>query len=174
MSFGQPSILDSHSPPRRPDSSRIPGTRDLRGEQSARIGETLNREWARVLNARQELYIKTARTETLGSAMDTRDPITLIDESIENLTHLIDWLLEDIDARAFDNDSLAKDAIRAIAALHAIRALLPRLRIVRSNFESWPSLPDARPTTPDQAMGMFIERARAQLRRLLGLDPSQE
>lgn len=109
--------------------------------------------------------------QTWGPAVDTRDPITLIDESIENLTYLIDWLLEDIDARAFDNDSLAKDAIRAIAALHAIRALLPRLRIVRSNFEGWPSLPDARRVPPDQSMGDFIERARVQLRRLLGLDP---
>ena len=59
--------------------------------------------------------------------MDYRDPITLIDESIENLTYLIDWLLEDIDISAIQNESAARDAIRAIAALRAIRALLPRL-----------------------------------------------
>jgi len=105
--------------------------------------------------------------------MDYRDPITLIDESIENLTYLVDWLLEDIHVGAVENEALAKDAIRAIAALRAIRALLPRLRIVRSNFETWPSLPDARRVTPDQAMGTFIERGRARLRRLLGLDPKQ-
>ncbi len=103
--------------------------------------------------------------------MDYRDPISLIDESIENLTYLIDWLLEDIDASALDNESLAKDAIRALAALHAIRALLPRLRIVRSNFESWPSLPDARRLSPDHAMDNFIERGRARLRKMLGLPP---
>lgn len=103
--------------------------------------------------------------------MDHRDPITLIDESIENLTYLIDWLLEDIHASALENESLAKDAIRAIAALRAIRALLPRLRIVRSNFESWPSLPDARRASPEHALGSFIERGRAQLRKLLGFPP---
>ena len=109
--------------------------------------------------------------------MDYRDPITLIDESIENLTYLIDWLLEDLDVSALDNELLAKDAIRAIAALQAIRALLPRLRIVRSNFESWPSLPDARWVStnhPDRAMGIFIEKSRTQLRKLLGLPPLED
>jgi hypothetical protein len=106
--------------------------------------------------------------------MDHRDPITLIDESIENLTHLIDWLLEDIRAGAVESDSAAIDAIRAIAALRAIRALLPRLRIVRSNFESWPSLPDARRPSPEHAMTNFIERTRALLRKLLGLPPEHE
>lgn len=106
--------------------------------------------------------------------MDYRDPITLIDESIENLTYLIDWLLEDLDVAALQNDLLARDAIRAIAALQAIRALLPRLRIVRSNFESWPSLPDARRVSPDHVMGNFIERGRTQLRKLLGVPPPQE
>ena len=108
---------------------------------------------------------KTSSHRNSGPAMDYRDPITLIDDSIENLTYLIDWLLEDIDAGAVENEALAKDAIRAIAALRAIHALLPRLRIVRSNFESWPSLPDARKASPDQVMGTFIERGRARLRR---------
>lgn len=102
-----------------------------------------------------------------------RDPLTLIDESIENLTYLIDWLLEDIDVQALDNEWLARDAIRAIAALRAIRALLPRLRIVRSNFESWPSLPDAQRLTPDHLMGDFIERSRTQLRQLLRVPPQE-
>lgn len=106
--------------------------------------------------------------------MDHRDPITLIDESIENLTYLIDWLLEDIDVGALDSDLLARDAIRAIAALRAIRALLPRLRIVRSNFESWPSLPDARWVSPDHLMGDYIERGRTRLRQLLGVPPPGE
>jgi hypothetical protein len=155
------------------NSSRIAGARDSHGKRSARIGAGRSREWHRVLNAREELYIKTVRIETQAAAMDTRDPITLIDESIENLTYLIDWLLEDIDVAALDNETLAKDAIRAIAALHAIRALLPRLRIVRSNFESWPSLPDARQPSPEAAMERFIERSGALLRKLLGLPPRE-
>ena len=106
--------------------------------------------------------------------MDYRDPITLIDESIENLTYLIDWLLEDIDVGALESDLLARDAIRAIAALRAIRALLPRLRIVRANFESWPSLPDATRVSPDHLMGNYIERGRIELRKLLGHPPPQE
>ena len=106
--------------------------------------------------------------------MDHRDPITLIDESIENLTHLIDWLLEDIDVSAIQNESAARDAIRAIAALRAIRALLPRLRIVRANFESWPSLPDAKAVTPDQVMANYVDRSSTWLRRLLGLPPEEE
>lgn len=99
--------------------------------------------------------------------MDHRDPITLIDESIENLTYLIDWLLEDIDVGALESDLLAKDAIRSISALRAIRALLPRLRIVRSNFESSPSLPDAIRRTPDHALDEFVEKGRDQLRKFL-------
>jgi hypothetical protein len=106
--------------------------------------------------------------------MDHRDPITLIDESIENLTYLIDWLLEDIDGSALQSEWLARDAVRAIAALRAIRALLPRLRIVRSNFESWPSLPDARQPSPDHAMGNFVEQSRTQLRNYLRSPPQEE
>jgi hypothetical protein len=103
--------------------------------------------------------------------MDYRDPITLIDESIENLTYLIDWLLEDIEVSAIESETAAMDAIRAIAALRAIRALLPRLRIVRANFESWPSLPDAKRPSPDHAMTNFVDRSRALLRKFLGLPP---
>jgi len=99
--------------------------------------------------------------------MDLRDPITLIDESVENLTHLIDWLLEDIDVGALESDLLAKDAIRSIAALRAIRAVLPRLRIVRSNFVSAPSLPDATRAPADQALIDFVDKEHAHLRKLL-------
>lgn len=106
--------------------------------------------------------------------MDYRDPITLIDESIENLTYLIDWLLEDIDVSAIHNEAAAKDAIRAIAALRAIRALLPRLRIVRANFETWPSLPDAKAPSQDQVMANYVDKSNAWLRRLLGLPPEAE
>ena len=105
--------------------------------------------------------------------MDYRDPITLIDESIENLTYLIDWLLEDIDVSAIQNESAARDAIRAITALRAIRALLPRLRIVRANFESWPSLPDAKSPSPDQLMANYVDRSNTWLRKLLGLPPEE-
>lgn len=104
--------------------------------------------------------------------MDHRDPITLIDECIENLTYLIDWLLDDIDVSAIESEAAAKDAIRAIAALRAIRAVLPRLRIVRANFESWPSLPDATRPSPDQAMAQLVDRSRTMLRKLLGLPPA--
>jgi hypothetical protein len=106
--------------------------------------------------------------------MDYRDPITLIDESIENLTYLIDWLLEEIDVNAIQSEAAAKDAIRAISALRAIRALLPRLRIVRANFESWPSLPDAKSQSPDQLMASYVDKSSAWLRRLLGLPPEHE
>jgi hypothetical protein len=106
--------------------------------------------------------------------MDHRDPITLIDDSIENLMYLIDWLLEDIDVSAIQSESAARDAIRAITALRAIRALLPRLRIVRANFESWPSLPDAKSPSPDQVMANDVDRNSAWLRRLLGLPPEDE
>lgn len=99
--------------------------------------------------------------------MDHRDPISLIDDSIENLTYLIDWLLEDIDVGALRSDLLAKDAIRSIAALRAIRAVLPRLRIVRSNFESQPSLPDATRKPPDHALSEFVEKGRTQIRKYL-------
>jgi hypothetical protein len=106
--------------------------------------------------------------------MDYRDPITLIDESIENLTYLIDWLLEEIDVNAIQSEAAAKDAIRAISALRAIRALLPRLRIVRANFESWPSLPDAKSQSPDQLMARYVDKSSAWLRGLLGRPPEHE
>jgi hypothetical protein len=99
--------------------------------------------------------------------MDYRDPVSVIDETIENLVYLIDWLLEDIDVGVFTSDLLAKDAIKSMAALRATRALLPRLRIVRSNYEGAPSLPDATRASPDRPLIDFVDEERMHLRRLL-------
>jgi len=99
--------------------------------------------------------------------MDYRDPVRVIDETIENLVYLVDWWLEDIDAGALRSDLLATDAVKSIAALRATRALLPRLRIVRSNYESSPSLPDAIHISVDRRLEEHIENDRAQLRILM-------
>src|SRR5688572_34733 len=100
--------------------------------------------------------------------MDYRNPIIVIDETIDNLMYLVEWWLEDIDvAVALDCQLLTKDDAKSISALRATRALLPRLRIVRSNYESGPSLPDARNHPPDHAMVEYCERGRTQLRRLM-------
>lgn len=99
--------------------------------------------------------------------MEYRDPIRVIDETVENLVYLIDWWLEDIDVGAFRSDLLATDAVRSIAALRATRALLPRLRIVRSNYESSPSLPDAIRPTLDRRLAEHVESERARLRILM-------
>jgi hypothetical protein len=99
--------------------------------------------------------------------MDYRDPVRVIDETIENLVYLVDWWLEDIDAGALRSDLLATDAVKSIAALRATRALLPRLRIVRSNYESSPSLPDAIHVSVDRRLEEHIENERTQLRILM-------
>jgi hypothetical protein len=100
--------------------------------------------------------------------MDYRDPIVVIDETIDNLVYLVEWWLEDLDAPAArDFDLLTRDDARSLSALRATRALLPRLRIVRSNYEGSPSLPDAKGYARDRAMDEFVERSRIQLRRLL-------
>lgn len=100
--------------------------------------------------------------------MDYRDPITVIDETIDNLVYLVEWWLEDIDvAAAMDCDLLTRDDAKSLSALRATRVLLPRLRIVRSNYESFPALPDAKGHAPDRAMVEYCERGRTQLRRLL-------
>jgi hypothetical protein len=99
------------------------------------------------------------------------DPVNLIDDSIESLTLLTDWLVEDLDCSPMNgDDSSTKDGIRALSALRAIRAALPRLRIVRSNFEASPILPDAAFAPPDAAIEQYVERLRAELRQLLRLD----
>lgn len=73
-----------------------------------------------------------------------RDPVIVIDETIGNLEYLTACFLADIDAGALDRGQLAPRAVKSIAALQAAQALLPRLRIVRSNYEAAPRLPDAR------------------------------
>lgn len=121
----------------------------------------------RLLRAPGYLYIKSVRLSPSARAMDYRDPVRVIDETIENLVYLVDWWLEDIDAGALRSDLLATDAVKSIAALRATRALLPRLRIVRSNYESAPSLPDAIHVSVDRRLEEHIENERTQLRILM-------
>jgi hypothetical protein len=100
--------------------------------------------------------------------MDYRDPIVVIDETIDNLVYLVEWWLEDLELpvdREFE--LLSRDDAKTVSALRATRALLPRLRIVRSNYESSPALPDAKGYARDRAMDEFVERSRVQFRRLL-------
>ncbi|WP_129775400.1 hypothetical protein [Peristeroidobacter soli] len=100
--------------------------------------------------------------------MDYRDPIVVIDDTIENLVYLVEWWLEDLDiAVARDFDLLTREDAKTISALRATRRLLPRLRIVRSNYEGSPLLPDAQGFARDRAMDEFCERSRIQLRHLL-------
>jgi hypothetical protein len=100
--------------------------------------------------------------------MDYRDPIIVIDATIDNLVYLVEWWLEDLDvAVARDFDLLTKDDAKTLSALRATRALLPRLRIVRSNYESGPFLPDASRSTQDRAMADYVEQGRTELRRLM-------
>jgi hypothetical protein len=106
--------------------------------------------------------------------MDYRDPVALIDETIDNLMYLVAWLLEDIDVGALQSELLARDAVKSIAALRAIHAVLPRLRIVRSNFVSSPSLPDARdPRGADSPLIDYSEQGRAELRKYMNSQPDK-
>jgi len=105
--------------------------------------------------------------------MEYRDPVAVIDETIENLVYLVAWLLEDIDVGALDSELLARDAVKSLAALGAIRAVLPRLRIVRSNFVSAPAFPDAAHPGPDRALVEYSERGRTQLRKYLKVAEDQ-
>ena len=100
--------------------------------------------------------------------MDYRDPILVIDETIDNLVYLVEWWLEDLDITvAHDFDLLRREDAKTISALRATRVLLPRLRIVRSNYESSPLLPDAKGFARDRELDEFCERSRVELRRLL-------
>lgn len=106
--------------------------------------------------------------------MDYRDPIVVIDDTIDNLMYLVEWWLEDLDvAVALHCDLLTKDDVKSLAALRATRALLPRLRIVRSNYESAPSLPDAVGYAADRAMIEYVERGREELRKILRPTPDK-
>ncbi len=100
--------------------------------------------------------------------MDYRNPIIVIDATIDNLVYLVEWWLEDLDVPvARDFDLLSKDDAKTLSALRATRALLPRLRIVRSNYETGPFLPDARGYSKDRAMADYIEQGRIELRGLM-------
>ena len=100
--------------------------------------------------------------------MDYRDPIVVIDETIDNLVYLVEWWLEDLEIPVGrDFELLTRDDAKSLSALRATRALLPRLRIVRSNYEGSPSLPGAKGYARDRAMDEYIERSRIELRRLL-------
>jgi hypothetical protein len=100
--------------------------------------------------------------------MDYRDPIVVIDETIDNLVYLVEWWLEDLDiAVARDFDLLTREDAKTISALRATRVLLPRLRIVRSNYEGSPLLPGAKGQPRDRELVEFCERSRTELRRLL-------
>jgi hypothetical protein len=100
--------------------------------------------------------------------MDYRDPIIVIDATIDNLVYLVEWWLEDLDvAVARECDLLTRDDAKALSALRATQALLPRLRIVRSSYESGPLLPDASSYTKDRAMAEYVDQGRTELRRLM-------
>lgn len=100
--------------------------------------------------------------------MDYRDPIIVIDETLDNLVYLVEWWVEDLDIAVMrDCDLLTRDDAKTLSALRATRALLPRLRIVRSNYESGPNLPDASGYTKERAMAEYVERGRTELRRLM-------
>ena len=100
--------------------------------------------------------------------MDYRDPIVVIDETIDNLVYLVEWWLEDLDiAVARDFDLLTREDAKTISALRASRVLLPRLRIVRSNYEGSPLLPDAKGQSRDRVFDEYCELSRDELRRLL-------
>ena len=100
--------------------------------------------------------------------MDYRNPILVIDETIDNLVYLVEWWLDDLEIPAAGESYLLTwDDAKTISALRATRALLPRLRIVRSNYESGPNLPDASGYTRDRAMAEYVEQSRTELRRLI-------
>ncbi|HEY6643048.1 hypothetical protein [Povalibacter sp.] len=73
--------------------------------------------------------------------MQFRHPAVVIDETITNLEYLTGLLLQDIDRGAIEKRQVTPSALKAIAALEAIRTLLPRLRIVRSNYADSDALP---------------------------------
>ncbi|MBM0108064.1 hypothetical protein JM946_25310 [Steroidobacter sp. S1-65] len=100
--------------------------------------------------------------------MDYRNPVVVIDQTIDNLMYLVELWLEDLDvAVALNCDLLTRDDAKSLAALRAARALLPRLRIVRSNYESSPSLPDAAGYVRDRAMEEYVAREQMKYRKLL-------
>jgi hypothetical protein len=80
--------------------------------------------------------------------MQFRHPALVIDQTIANLDYLTEFLLDDIDHGAVRAGEVAPCAVKAIAALEALRVLLPRLRVVRSNYVANSRFPDG-PTGAD-------------------------
>lgn len=74
--------------------------------------------------------------------MQFRHPAIVIDETVTNLEYLTEFLLDDIDQGSVCTDGVAPCAMKAIAALEALRVLLPRLRVVRSNYVASSRFPD--------------------------------
>lgn len=66
--------------------------------------------------------------------MQFRPPTVVIDEAIDDLTYLVRFLLDDIEHGITGCNQFSPQAVKAIAALDAVRVLVPRLRIVRSNY----------------------------------------
>jgi hypothetical protein len=125
--------------------------------------------WFGALATRGDTVYNNSRGFSHGDVMPYRNPVVVIDETIENLVYLTDWFIEDIDQGALDRGFFSNDTVRSIAALRASRALLPRLRIVRSNYISAPLLPDARNSNNslDSALIEYVERSADQLRKFI-------
>ena len=75
--------------------------------------------------------------------MQFRHPAAVIDEVLADLGYLTEFLLDDIDHSTACGNDISPCAMKAVAALDAVRVLLPRLRIVRSNFVTDSRLPDS-------------------------------
>ena len=80
--------------------------------------------------------------------MQIRHPAVVIDETIANLDYLTEFLLDDIDHGSIRDGEARPSTLKAIAALEAVRVLLPRLRVVRSNYVANSRFPDG-PTGAD-------------------------
>jgi hypothetical protein len=77
-----------------------------------------------------------------------RDPVQVIDQTIDNLEYLSSVFWDDLDAAGLDNNVVAARVMRSIATIRAIHVLLPRLRVARSNHEN--SLPAPLPDSPQR------------------------
>jgi hypothetical protein len=73
--------------------------------------------------------------------MHFRHPAAVIDSVIADLGYLTEFLLDEIDHTGANPDQPSPGAVKAIAALEGTRLLLPRLRVVRSNFVADARLP---------------------------------
>jgi hypothetical protein len=71
-----------------------------------------------------------------------RHPAAVIDSVIADLNYLTEFLIDEAEQIGADPGQPSLPAVKAIAALEAMRMLLPRLRIVRSSFVADARLPD--------------------------------